>query len=195
MARTYAMENLTYRTAGLIDDILREGAHDGAAVARSFEEYAVEASIAKVGGTEVLDEALRAVSAFKKVVLMVLGTAMQTYGQTLNDEQEILGYAADIMVGTYAAKSAVLLARAAAAAPTPHADLHEAAARTFVNDAAQRVDGAARNALAAMAEGDTLRVLLAALHRILKVAPINTVTLRRRLADALVARGRYILES
>ena len=67
--------------------------------------------------------------------------------------------------------------------------------RVFVNDAAQRVDAAARNALAAMADGDTLRVLLAALRRLVKVAPINTVTLRRRLADASVARGRYILDS
>ena len=40
----------------------------------------------------------------------------------------------------------------------------------FVNDAAGRVEIAARDALAAMAEGDTLRTLLAALRRLLKVA-------------------------
>jgi len=57
-ARTYAMESLTYRTAGLIDDMLAAGAHDGTAAARAFEEYAVEASIAKVGCTEVLDYVL-----------------------------------------------------------------------------------------------------------------------------------------
>ena len=43
--------------------------------------------------------------------------------------------------------------------------------------------------------GDTLRVLLAALQRVLKVTPLNTVTLRRRLAEASMERGRYILES
>ena len=282
-ARTYAMESLTYRTVGLIDDMLANSAHDGTATARAFEEYAVEASIAKVGGTEALDfvldeniqihgangfvkdypaeryyrdsrvnrifegtnevnrmlipgmlirralkgelalipaakrlqeellspstpvirssdddvlgEALRIAAAFKKVALMVLGTAMQTYGQKLNDEQEVLSYAADIIIDAYAAESAVLRARAAATAAHPRPDLHEAAARTFVNDAAQRVDAAARSALASMADGDTLRVLLAALRRLLKVAPVNTVALRRRLADASVARGRYILES
>ena len=281
-ARTYAMESLIYRTAGLIDAALASTAHDGAAVAHAFEEYAVEASITKVGGTEtldyvldenvqihggngyvkdyaaercyrdarvnrifegtneinrmlipgmlirralkgelplipaarrlqdeilspstpaarftddvVLDEELRIVSAFKKVALMVLGTAMQTYGQKLDDEQEVLSYAADIMIDTYAAESAVLRARAAATAAHSHADLHEAAARTFVNDAAQRLEGAARSALAAMAEGDTLRTLLAALRRLLKVTPVNTVALRRRLAEASVERGRYILE-
>jgi alkylation response protein AidB-like acyl-CoA dehydrogenase len=282
-ARTYAMESLIYRTTGLIDAALAGTMHDGGAVARAFEEYAVEASIAKVGGTEVLDyvldenvqihggngyvrdypaeryyrdarvnrifegtneinrmlipgmlirralkgelpliaaathlqdellspsalatrfgddevlgEETRVVSAFKKVAVMVLGTAMQTYGQKLNDEQEVLSYAADIMIDTYAAESAVLRARAASAAAHPHAGLHEAAARVFVNDGAQRLEGAARSALAAMAEGDALRILLAALRRVLKVTPVNTVALRRRLAEATVERGRYILES
>ena len=125
---------------------------------------------------------------------MVLGTAMQTYGPKLNDEQEVLSYAADIMIETFAAESAVLRASAAASASLPRADLHEAAARTFVNDAAQRVDGAARSALAGMAEGDTLRTLLAALRRVLKVTPVNTVALRRRLADATV-NGPVLLNS
>ena len=53
---------------------------------------------------------------------------------------------------------------------------------------------AARSALAAMAEGDTRRTLLAALRRVLKIAPINTVALRRRLADASVERERYVFE-
>ena len=46
----------------------------------------------------------RTVAAFKKVALMVLGTAMQTYGQKLEDEQEVLGCAADILIDTYAAR-------------------------------------------------------------------------------------------
>ena len=53
-ARTYALESLVYRTAGLIDDSLGV-ARDGAAIAKAFEQYAVEASICKVAGSEVLD--------------------------------------------------------------------------------------------------------------------------------------------
>ena len=64
----------------------------------------------------------------------------------------------------------------------------------YVNDAAQRLEMAARSALAAMAEGDTLRTLLAALRRVLKVSPVNTVVLRRRLADAALAHGRYTFD-
>jgi len=276
IARTYAAESLSYRTAGLIDEALAES-HDGAALARVFEEYAIESSIAKVVGTEVLDYVLdenvqihggngfvkdytaeryyrdarvnrifegtneinrllipgmlvrravhgelaliaaakrlqdeiltpsmpaagfsdagaldaelKAVAAFKKVVLMVLGTAMQTYGEKLADQQEVLSYTADIICETYASESAVLRAQSAAR----DKDLHEAAARVFVNDSAQRLEAAARSALAGMSEGDTLRTLLAALRRVLKVTPINTIALRRQLADAAIQKGGYIL--
>jgi len=276
-ARTYALESLSYRTAGLIDATLANGARTGTAVAAAFEEYAVEASIAKVAGSEILDfildenvqihggngfvhdytaerfyrdarvnrifegtneinrllipgmlirralkgelpliaaakrlqdevlspsastgvsdgeldEELRAVGAFKKVALMVLGTALQTYGEALTDQQEVLSYAADILIDIYLGESAVLRAREAIATRHGKAELHAAAARVFVNDAAQRVDNAARSALAAMAEGDTLRTLLAALRRVLKVTPINTVSLRRVLADAATQNGGY----
>jgi len=46
-----------------------------------------------------------------------------------------------------------------------------------------------------MGEGDALRIPLAALRRALKVTPVNTVALRRRLTEATAERGRYILES
>jgi alkylation response protein AidB-like acyl-CoA dehydrogenase len=138
------------------------------------------------GGDGPLDAERRAVAAMKKVALMILGTAMQTYGQKLADEQEVLLAAADIISEVFASESALLRA---AQAKEP---LHEAAARVYVNDAAVRVEASAKTALAAMAEGDTLRTLLAALRRILKVTPVNTVVLRRQLADATVERRTYI---
>ena len=55
----------------------------------------------------------RAVSAIKKVGLMVLGTALQTYGEQLSEQQEVLMAAADILIDAYGAESAV--ARAAQA--------------------------------------------------------------------------------
>ena len=281
IARTYAIESLIYRTAGLIDATLGGGPHDGAAIAQAFEEYAVEASIAKVAGSETLDfvldenvqihggngfvkdysaeryyrdarvnrifegtneinrllipgmlvrraikgeiplisaarqlqdevlspstgaaggpddqplaDEMRAIAAFKKVALMIIGTAMQTYGEKLTDQQEVLGYTADILIDTYAGESCVLRAQEAGTSDPRHHDLHVAAARVFVHDAGLRVEAGARSALSAMAEGDTLRTLLAALRRILKVTPVNTVALRRTLADATVTEGKYIL--
>jgi hypothetical protein len=55
-----------------------------------------------------------------------------------------------------------------------------------------RVETSARQALATMAEGDTLRTLLAALRRLMKGTPVNATAMRRRIADETVAAGRYI---
>jgi alkylation response protein AidB-like acyl-CoA dehydrogenase len=280
VVRTYAIESLLYRTAGLVDARINATPHeatDGGPALAAFEEYAVEASIAKVAGSEalnyvldeniqihggngyvrdypaerhfrdarvnrifegtneinrllipgmlirravkgdlplipaakalqdelmgpaampatddaVLGEELRAVDAFKKTALMVFGVAMQTYGEKLTDQQEVLMYLADIAIDVFGAESATLRARAASDSHQANAALHVDAARVFVNDAALRIDASARQALAAMAEGDTLRTMLAALRRLLKVTPVNTVVMRRRLADETVARGAY----
>jgi hypothetical protein len=62
----------------------------------------------------------------------------------------------------------------------------------FVNDAAQRIEASARQALAAMTEGDMLRTSVSALKRLFKQLPVNTAAMRRQLADEAVTRGAYI---
>ena len=138
-----------------------------------------------------LEKQYAAVTMFKKVSLATLGLAMQSYGEKLTDQQEVLSFVSDILMDTYASESVVLRAQRAAATTGAAAKLHEDAASLFVNDAANRVDVAAKAAVAAMTEGDTLRTHLAALRRLLKVSPINTVTLRRGLADAAVQQAGY----
>ncbi len=273
-AREYALESLIYRTAGLVDEAIHAAGGTPAAMLQALEEFAIEASIAKVYGSEaadyVIDESVQihggngfvtdypverryrdarvnrifegtneinrllipgmlikkavkgdlpllaaaralqdeimgpaappeigdrllgaesaAVAAFKKVVLFVAGAAMQRHGDALQHEQEVLSSLADIVIDTYAAESAVL--RAAAATGTDAA-LHVAAATVVTQEAFGRVELAARAALAALAEGDTLRTSLAALKRLLKLTPANLVAMRRVLADAAVAKGGY----
>src|SRR5204862_1798116 len=58
VVKTYAIQSLLYRTAGLVDAKIAAVPHeetDGSASLAAFEEYAVECSIAKVFGSEVLD--------------------------------------------------------------------------------------------------------------------------------------------
>ncbi len=64
--------------------------------------------------------------------------------------------------------------------------------RVFCNDAVERIEMQAKNTLAAMAEGDELRTLLAALRRFTKMTPINTVALRQRIAGAMIEANRYV---
>ena len=139
----------------------------------------------------MLAEERRAVAAFKKTALMLLGTAMQRYGDKVSDEQEVLSWTTDVIINTFAAESAVLRAQAAAARGAATAPLQASVARVFVSDAVSRVEAAARQALAAMAEGDMLRIGLAALRRFIKLPPINTVVPRREIAARVVESGGY----
>ena len=155
------------------------------AAARKLQDELLTPTAMDLPGDRPFEAEQRAVASMKKVALMVLGTAMQTYGDKLSDQQEVLSSAADIIIDVYAADSAVLRAN------QPSGPLHADAAAVFVNDAAGRVEIAARQALAAMSEGDMLRTLLAALRRVMKVTPVNTVALRRRIADAVTEKKRY----
>jgi len=140
-----------------------------------------------------LEEETRSVQALRKLTVMTLGLAMQTYGQKIADEQEVLMLTTDMLIDVYAADSAVLRAESVAASQSSDASLHADAARLFVGGAAMRVESCARQALAAMTEGDGLRTALAALRRLAKFTPVNGVVLRRRLADEAVRRGGYPL--
>lgn len=143
---------------------------------------------------EALAEERRMVAGLKKVALLVAGSAMERYGAKLDHEQEVLSAIADILIEAYAAESAVLRASDASSRSLSNAALQIDAAASYTHEAAGRVELSARQALAAMLEGDTLRTTLAALRRLLKFTPANTVAMRRRLADATVARGGYVFE-
>jgi alkylation response protein AidB-like acyl-CoA dehydrogenase len=163
------------------------------AAAKALQDEIMSPSMAMPDdGDSVLSAEARACAIFKKIVLMVAGTAMQRYGMKIEQEQEVLSYLADILIDAYAAESAMLRARDAVTRKVRNAELHHQAASITVNEAAGRIELAARSALAAMADGDTLRTQLAALRRLMKVTPVNTVEMRRKLADAATAAGGYI---
>ena len=129
----------------------------------------------------------------KKVALMVLGTAAQKYMMGLADQQEVLVNCADIIMDAYQMETSILRAKKYA-----EANGEEAAARfidmtsVFCNDAIQRVETSAKNTIAAIAEGDTMRTLLVALKRYTKNnSPINTIAARQRIADVLIAANTY----
>jgi hypothetical protein len=161
------------------------------AAAKRLQDELLTPGMSEAPSDQPLDAERRTVAAMKKTALMILGTAMQTYGTQLAEQQEILMSAADMLIDTYASESVLLRAEAALAAQSRDAGVHDAAARTFISDAAGRVELAARSSLAAIVEGDTLRTLLAALRRIMKVTPVNTVALRRTVADAIAGRKGY----
>jgi alkylation response protein AidB-like acyl-CoA dehydrogenase len=153
--------------------------------ARKLQDDLLSPSVPEPAGQAPLEAELRLIAGMKKAALMILGTAMQTFGEALTDQQEVLSTIADVVIDVFAAESAALRA---AAMPD---GVGRAAATVLVHDASARVEAATRTALAGTAEGDSLRTLLAALRRVLKVAPVNTVALRRQIADAILSRPGY----
>ncbi len=128
----------------------------------------------------------------KKVALMTLGTAAQKYMMKLGDQQEVLMGIADIIIDTYAMECAILRAQKMVAAQgETAAERYIDMTRVFCNDAVERIEAHAKNTLAAMAEGDELRTLLAALRRFTKLTPMNTVVARQRIADVMIDANRY----
>jgi alkylation response protein AidB-like acyl-CoA dehydrogenase len=130
----------------------------------------------------------------KKIFLLASGTAMQKFREQLAEQQEIVASLANIVMDVYAMESTLRRAQKASAARGEAANVMCDAARAFIYDAMDRVEKDARTALTAIAEGDTLITQLAVLRRFSKHAPLDTIAIRRRVADAVLAQDRYPFE-
>jgi hypothetical protein len=130
----------------------------------------------------------------KKIALLAAGAAAQKYMQKLAKEQEIIAYIADMIIEIFAMESALLRAQKKLAKDGEEkAALHVAATRVYINDTLPRIDFWAKQILAAISEGEELRTQLMGIKKLAKYTPVNTVALRRQLADNAVPAGRYTL--
>jgi alkylation response protein AidB-like acyl-CoA dehydrogenase len=131
----------------------------------------------------------------KKIFLLASGTAMQKFREQLAEQQEIVASLANIVMDVYAMESTLRRAQKATAVRGEAASVMCDAARAFIYDAMDRVEKEARTALTAIAEGDTLITQLAVLRRFSKHAPLDTIAIRRRVAEAVLAQDRYPFEN
>src|ERR1700723_26820 len=136
----------------------------------------------------------RSLAQAKKIFLLSAGTAVQRFREQLAEHQEIVGSLANIVMDVYGMESCLRRAQKASAAKSSTAGLMGDATRAFVYDAMDHVEKDARIAFAACADGDTLTTQLAVLRRFAKHAPVNTIAIRRRVADAVLAQDRYPFE-
>lgn len=126
----------------------------------------------------------------KKIFLFVGGSAVQKYMQELKEEQEILAGLADIMIEIYAIESALLRAQKTmdrGRAVDNQLDM----VRVYTREAFTRIENHARDVLAAMEEGDTLRTQLAVLRKLTRFQPVNAKDIKRRIAERVLAAEAY----
>jgi alkylation response protein AidB-like acyl-CoA dehydrogenase len=141
-----------------------------------------------------LAEERKLVMSAKKLGLFVAGAATQKYMQAIQDQQEVMGAIADMVIETYAMESAVLRAQKIAERNGESAaSLPIAMTRVYLSQAMEKIEGAARKVIAAVADGDMLRTQLAILRRLAKHEPFNTIELRQQIAQKVIERGKYTL--
>ena len=128
----------------------------------------------------------------KKIALLVAGAAVQKYMMKLAEEQEILSSISDIVIEVFAMESALLRAmKSMEKFGDEKSEIQKAMVKVYVNDSFDRVEFFAKQAFAAIAEGDILRTQLAALKKLTRFTPVNTIALRREIADSIIKMGKY----
>src|SRR5712691_845014 len=142
----------------------------------------------------LLAEEQKRVSSAKKLGLFAAGAATQKYLQAIQDQQEVMGAIADMVIEIYAMESAVLRTmKIAAKNGEAAAALPIAMTRVYLAQAMDKIESAARKIIAAVADGDMLRTQLAILRRLGKHEPYNTIEFRQQIAQKVIERGKYTL--
>ncbi len=134
----------------------------------------------------------KAIANLKKAILMTAGAAVQKLMMNLQHEQEILMNIADMMIETFVAESLLLRVikmtdKSGEAASQIQVDMMHC----YLNDATDKVNKFGKEAINAFAAGDEQRMMLLGLKRFTKAEPFNSKDARRRIADKLIAEGRY----
>jgi alkylation response protein AidB-like acyl-CoA dehydrogenase len=141
---------------------------------------------------EVLSAERKLLVGFKKVILMVAGSAVQKLMQTLAKEQEILMNIADIAIYTYMAESVLLRVEKKIETQGEVAtELDIAIAKTYFFDIASKVEKSAKDAIMSFAEGDEARMMLMGLKRFTKTEVHNPKDARQKIAQILIEKNKY----
>lgn len=128
----------------------------------------------------------------KKAFILVAGGAVQKLMMGLEKEQEIIMNAADVLIDIFAMESSMLRAEKLINLHGLEASqLYVDMVKCFFFDAMDRININGKQALAAFATGDELRIMAMGLKRFTKYEMVNTKNIRRAVADKFIAENGY----
>ena len=128
----------------------------------------------------------------KKAFLLIAGGAVQKLMMKLQDEQEILMHASDVLQDIFVMESAMLRAEKLVQTKGFEASqIYVDMVKCYFFDAMERMNTAGKSALAAFAEGDELRMMSMGLKRFTKYEMVNTKEIRRNVANKCIAVNGY----
>lgn len=120
-----------------------------------------------------------------KIALLLLGSAFEKFGAAMEQQQEVLAGIADAVMEVFAMESALLRSEKTATGSDMVAVL--------LRDSMTRVEGFAKPLLAGCGEGDALRQKMTVLRRFVKHEPVDSIAIRRRIAERVLAAGHYVV--
>ncbi len=150
-------------------------------------------SMDKPDYSELFAEEKEMIAKLKKVFLMVAGSAVQKFGPQLEEHQQLLLAASDILIEVYMAESGILRAEKNAKRFGEDAQKEQIAmAKLYLYHAVDIVNTKAKEGIGSFAEGDEQRMMLMGLKRFTKYAnQPNVVALRNTIAEKLTSENKY----
>jgi alkylation response protein AidB-like acyl-CoA dehydrogenase len=132
------------------------------------------------------------VASLKKAILITAGAAVQKLMTKIENEQEVLMNIADMAIETFNAESVLLRVMKMVDQQGEAACLNQLnIMRTYLYDAADKVNKSGKDAINSFADGDEQRMILMGLKRFTKAEPFNSKTARRAIADKMISEGKY----
>lgn len=143
--------------------------------------------------SELFAEEKEIVGKLKKAFLMVAGAAVQKFGPDLDNHQQLLTAAADILIEIYMAESTILRTEKMAKNKGEAACKEQIAmAQLYLYKAVDIVYTKGKEGIASFAEGDEQRMMLVGLRRFTKYNNLpNVVALRNCIADKLIQDNSF----
>ena len=123
----------------------------------------------------------------KKIGLFLLAIASKKYGESIDEQQEVVAGITDVLMNAFALESAT--ARAKKIKKENAADM----AAVFADETMENIKASAKTVLAACSEGDALRNNLALLRGLTAYELVNSIALRRKIAGRLLQAGKYVV--
>ena len=143
--------------------------------------------------SEIMSEEKDMIAKLKKVFLMVAGSAVQKYGPDLEEHQQLLLAASDILIEIYMAESTILRTEKNVKRFGEDSQKEQIAmAQLYLYHSVDTIVLKAKEAIISAAEGDEQRMMLMGLKRFTKYQNMpNIVALRNIIAEKMTTENDY----
>ncbi len=150
---------------------------------------AAKAAIEKPGSSKAATNDAALVHNAKQIALLALGLAYQKHGTDLEKQQEVVMNISDCLLEAFAMESTWLRSRKMGT--SGKGDVAADICSVFLRDAITRIESAVRTVIGACCDDAAAEKFTDVVRRLAAYKAVNTVALRRCIAEAVISSERY----